>query len=104
MLSATKLERILLFLLPVLIVIQAAAIGNALAGPPSGSWILEWHDEFSGMTESPPADHWFSFDVWGDPEYKWRDAYYTEKDAYLKGKGQLVLRARLENDKLKGQR
>lgn len=66
---------------------------------PDGTWNIEWQDEFDGPANSQPASHWFFFDAWG--ETLWRDAAYTEQDAYLNGNGKLVIRARIENDTLK---
>jgi Glycosyl hydrolases family 16 len=58
---------------------------------------LVWEDGFDGSAGSKPADHWFFFDGWGAG--KWRDAYYSEKDAYLDGAGHLVIRSRMEGDR-----
>jgi Glycosyl hydrolases family 16 len=58
---------------------------------------LVWEDTFDGSAGSKPADHWFFFDGWGAG--KWRDAHYTDADAYLDGAGHLVLRSRLEGEK-----
>ena len=66
---------------------------------PKGAWAIDWQDEFDGVANSQPASHWFFFDAWG--EDLWRDAAYTEEDAYLDGNGKLVIRARIENDTLK---
>ncbi len=68
---------------------------------PEGNWKLDWSDEFDGPANSQPASHWFFFDAWGDENHLWRDAVYTNNDAYLDGNGKLVIRARLENDTLK---
>ena len=59
---------------------------------------LVWEDGPDGSAGSKPADHWF-FDGWGAG--KWRDAYYSEKDAYLDGAGHLVIRSRMEGEAFK---
>jgi len=66
---------------------------------PNGAWTIDWQDEFNGIANSEPDPHWFFFDAWGND--LWRDAAYTEQDAYLDGNGKLVIRARIENDTLK---
>ena len=60
---------------------------------------LVWEDGLDGSAGSKPADHWFFFDGWGAG--KWRDAYYSEKDAYLDGAGHLVIRSRMEGEAFK---
>ncbi len=66
---------------------------------PSGNWTLNWHDEFSGAANSLPASHWF-FYMGESSNNMWRDAKYTNEDAYLDGNGNLSIRARLVNDTL----
>jgi beta-glucanase (GH16 family) len=90
----------LVFLLPVISVPGITGTAFAQQLPP-GSWTMEWQDEFEGDFGARPSDHWFFFNAWGAPQGKWRDAYYTEEDAYLNGNGKLALRARLINDSLK---
>ena len=63
------------------------------AGPP-GRWRQVWADEFEGPQGARPAPHWFFFDGWG--KTRWRDAWYTEEDAFLDGQGHLVIRSRLD--------
>jgi beta-glucanase (GH16 family) len=65
-----------------------------------GEYKLVWHDEFDGPAGSRPSKHWFFFGGWGAPDGKWRDAYYTDDNAYLDGDGHLVLRARIADGKL----
>jgi Glycosyl hydrolases family 16 len=60
---------------------------------------LLWEDAFYGSAGSKPGEHWFFFDGWGAG--KWRDAYYTDTDAYLDGAGHLVIRSRIEGEKFK---
>ena len=67
---------------------------------PEGNWRLDWQDEFNGALNSPPASHWLFYDP-DNSLHMWRDAVYTNQDAYLDGNGKLVIRARLENDTLK---
>ncbi len=68
---------------------------------PVGAWEITWQDEFNQPANTPPDSKWFFFDAWGDPNKLWRDAVYTEQDAFHDGNGNLVIRARLENDTLK---
>ena len=56
-----------------------------------------WGDEFEGGAGSRPAPHWYYFDGWGSG--KWRDTYYTDRDAYLDGSGNLFMRARVRDGK-----
>ena len=58
---------------------------------------LTWRDEFSGPARAKPSPHWFFFDGWGTG--KFRDTYYTDKDAYLDGAGHLAMRLRVQNGK-----
>jgi Glycosyl hydrolases family 16 len=60
---------------------------------------LVWEDAFDGSAGSKPADHWFFFDGWGAD--KWRDAHYTDSDAYLDGAGHIVIRSRMEGETFK---
>lgn len=59
---------------------------------------LIWNDEFDGIAGAKPGPQWFFFDGWG--KKKWRDATYTDTNAYLDGRGHLVMRAQLNGDSL----
>ncbi len=74
--------------------------GNSIFpdGMDKTQFALEWADEFAGPAGARPAAHWFFFDGWETGT--WRDAVYTEEDAFLDGSGRLVLRARVEDGKL----
>ncbi len=74
---------------------------NAQNTLPKGAWEIEWQDEFNQSANTPPGSNWFFFDAWGDPNNLWRDAVYTDTDAYHDGNGNLIINARLENDTLK---
>lgn len=65
-----------------------------------GNWQLTWQDEFNGPINALPSKRWFFFYGWNG-DNQWRDAYNTQKDAYLDGDGHLIIRARVENDTLK---
>lgn len=71
----------------------SAAGDDQPVGPP-GHWRLTWADEFAGPAGARPASHWFFFDGWG--KTRWRDAWYTDADAFLDGDGHLVIRSRLD--------
>jgi Glycosyl hydrolases family 16 len=62
-----------------------------------GAYRQIWADEFNGAAGARPAQHWFFFDGWGSG--KWRDAHYTDQDAYLDGTGNLYLRSRVKDGK-----
>ena len=53
---------------------------------------LAWSEEFDGPAGSLPDSQWRFFDAWGSG--KWRDTHYNERNAYLDGDGNLVLRGR----------
>lgn len=60
--------------------------------PPGKSWKLVWQDEFNGnvLDESK----WNRLGDW-----KRRDGFWVKEDAYLSGKGTLVLRTRKDGDR-----
>ncbi|HPU96470.1 MAG TPA: exo-alpha-sialidase [Candidatus Hydrogenedentes bacterium] len=60
--------------------------------PEHRRWRLIWQDEFDGNTLNP--DKW---EIIGD--YSRRDGFWLKEDAYLDGKGTLVLRTRKEGDR-----
>jgi len=62
------------------------------------TWGLEWSDEFEGPRGSRPGSPWNFFDGYGDTtDGTWRDAFYTEEDAFLDGESHLVMRALVRN-------
>lgn len=68
----------------------------AKAKPPEGKdWVLAWADEFDG----PAIDttKWNYFDGWGFSP--WREAFYTQDDAFLEN-GYLIIRSRKDGDRL----
>jgi len=69
----------------------------ANAKPPKGkAWALVWADEFDGAEID--TTKWNYFDGWGLSP--WREAYYTEEDAFLEN-GNLVIRSRKDGDQYK---
>ena len=71
----------------------AERAGQFLPPAPKGdAWQLVWHDEFSG--KEIDASKW---EVMGD--WKRRDGFWVKSDAYLDGKGNLVLRTRKQGDR-----
>lgn len=62
------------------------------AEPPGKHWKLIWHDEFDG----PNLDE-TKWNRQGD--WKRRDGYWVKADAYLSGKGTLLLRTRRDGDR-----
>jgi beta-glucanase (GH16 family) len=70
-----------------------AADAEALPEAPAGKrWTMVWQDEFEG--EVLDAAKWNRLGDW-----KRRDGYWVKEDAYLNGKGQLVLRTRKDGDR-----
>jgi len=80
----------------------ATAAGLGIAGaqstteflPPAPAgqrWELAWHDEFEGRTLDESK--------WNRLGGKRRDGYWVKPDAYLNGKGSLVLRTRKDGDR-----
>ncbi len=66
---------------------------DQLPAPPAGhKWRLVWHDEFDG----PKLDE-TKWNRLGDS--KRRDGYWIKDDAYVDGKGNLVLRTRQDGDR-----
>lgn len=67
------------------------------AGPPQGqNWKMIWSDEFEGSQIDDSKWTWFL--GWSGPRY--REAYYTNEDAYLED-GNLVFRVRKYGDLFK---
>ncbi len=60
--------------------------------PPGMKWKMVWHDEFEG-----PALDETKWNRLGD--WKRRDGYWIKEDAYVNGKGSLVLRTRKEGER-----
>lgn len=72
---------------------SATNITDSLPPPPAGQqWRLVWHDEFDG--DKLDTAKW---DVCGD--WKRRDGFWVKEDAYLNGRGQLVLRTKKDGDR-----
>jgi beta-glucanase (GH16 family) len=71
---------------------EASNTSDPLPTPPAGKrWKLVWQDEFDGakLDES-------KWNRLGD--FKRRDGFWTKEDAYLNGRGSLVLRTRRDGD------
>jgi len=60
--------------------------------PAGKRWQLAWSDEFNGTAIDPSK-----WEILGD--WKRRDGYWVKADAYLDGKGHLVLRTRKDGDR-----
>jgi beta-glucanase (GH16 family) len=60
--------------------------------PDGKQWKLAWHDEFDG--QQLDETKWNRLGDW-----KRRDGYWVKEDAYLNGKGSLVLRTRKDGDR-----
>ena len=60
--------------------------------PAGTQWRLLWHDEFDGKVLDETK--WNRLGDW-----KRRDGYWVQEDAYLNGKGSLVLRTRKDGDR-----
>jgi beta-glucanase (GH16 family) len=72
---------------------SATNITDALPPLPAGQqWKLVWQDEFEGTRLD--ASKW---DVCGD--WKRRDGFWVKEDAYLNGRGQLVLRTKKDGER-----
>ncbi len=56
-------------------------------------WELVWEDDFSGAAGEAPKDHWKPGAIW-QKDGKWRDATLAPEEAFLDGKGNLVMRTR----------
>lgn len=61
-------------------------------------WELIWADEFNGDKGAPPAAHWRPGAIW-QKDGMWRDATLAPDEAYLDGKGNLVMRTRYVDGK-----
>jgi beta-glucanase (GH16 family) len=74
--------------------VTAAETNQAWLPPaPEGKrWQLIWHDEFEG--DRLDETKWNRLGDW-----KRRDGYWVQDDAYLNGKGSLVLRTRRDGDR-----
>lgn len=71
----------------------AAPTRDFLPAPPPGQqWKLIWHDEFDGPQLDPAK-----WEVCGD--WKRRDGWWVRDDAFLDGRGNLVLRTRQNGDR-----
>ncbi len=71
----------------------APRVSDTLPPPPPGQhWKLVWQDEFDG--NKLDTDKW---DVCGD--WKRRDGFWVKDDAYLDGRGNLVLRTKQDGDR-----
>ena len=81
------------------IFLMAVALGAAPLSPPSTlpdsptgkEWRLVWHDEFD--EKEVDESRWERMDC---PR---RDAFWAKEDAYLDGKGSLILRTRKDGDR-----
>jgi beta-glucanase (GH16 family) len=62
------------------------------AAPAGQQWRLAWHDEFDG--DRLDESKWNRLGDW-----KRRDGYWVKEDAYLNGKGSLVLRTRKDGER-----
>jgi beta-glucanase (GH16 family) len=72
---------------------QKEAAGVFLPPAPAGkTWELIWHDEFEGTTLDETK--WNRLGDW-----KRRDGFWVKEDAYLSGRGTLVLRTKKEGDR-----
>jgi beta-glucanase (GH16 family) len=73
--------------------LRAQSTAEFLPPPlPGQAWQLCWHDEFEGRTLDETK--WNRLGDW-----KRRDGYWVQEDAYLNGKGSLVLRTRKDGDR-----
>ncbi len=61
-------------------------------------WNLVWEDEFEGESGAAPKEHWRAGAKWTD-DGTWRDATLAPEEAYLDGKGNLVMRTRYVDGK-----
>jgi len=78
---------------------EAGATMNSTDGFLLGAeWGLLWNDEFNGAKDSAPAEHWRAGAIW-KKDGTWRDATLSRDEAYLDGKGNLVMRTRYEGGK-----
>lgn len=73
--------------------VWAATVDEFLPPPPPGtSWNLTWQDEFTGSELD--ASKWNKLGDW-----KRRDGFWVKEDAFLDGKGNLVLRTKKDGDR-----
>jgi hypothetical protein len=73
--------------------VPTPASADFLPPPPAGKeWKLAWHDEFDGTQVDETK-----WNRLGD--HKRRDGYWVPEDAYLDGKGSLVLRTRKDGNR-----
>tara|TARA_R100000027_G_scaffold52103_2_gene40786 strand:+ start:7002 stop:8408 length:1407 start_codon:yes stop_codon:yes gene_type:complete len=57
------------------------------------SWSLVWQDEFEGAKGDSPAAHWLPGALW-NRDGTWRDSTLAPEEAFLDGKGNLVMQTR----------
>ena len=82
----------------ILLVMVFLTDGRARAGeflpplPEGQRWELAWSDEFDGTAIDPTR-----WDVMGD--WKRRDGFWVKEDAYLDGRGHLILRTKKDGDR-----
>ncbi len=82
-----------IFSFPILSLAQSQAGKECLPPAAAGKeWKLVWHDEFDGTRLDETK--WNRLGDW-----KRRDGYWVKDDAYLSGKGTLVLRTRKDGDR-----
>jgi hypothetical protein len=61
-------------------------------------WELIWQDEFEGNQGDAPKDHWKPGAIW-TTDGTWRDSTLAPEEAFLDGKGNLVMQTRYEDGK-----
>jgi hypothetical protein len=61
-------------------------------------WSLVWNDEFEGEKGAAPAEHWRPGAIWRN-DGTWRDATLAPEEAFLDGRGNLVMQTRYADGK-----
>ena len=87
-------------LLSAMLVCGAALSSSSALALNLKDYRLVWQDEFGGAFGTRPGPHWFFFDNWNNPNAPWRDAYYTQDNAFLDGQDHLVIQYRIIDGRL----
>ena len=78
--------------------VQLNNVAEKTIGDLTKDWKLIWQDEFTGKYGDAPAKHWKPGALW-NRNGKWRDATLAPEEAFLDGKGNLLMQTRYVDGK-----